>query len=140
MIDIEKHACNFFVLYPCPCQEHYASRTFNDANEFISFIGSLCNALAGETITDKFPLTCGVTRGNDLPDCMIYAFDGIDATLKPIKAKWIGEGTLNSLGYNHESNRRIPFIVKKNVDVYRSRNTEKFFSKCLQLAGSQIEI
>lgn len=133
MFDIKNVSCNFFMLFPCDCKTHYESKTFTDKNEFTKFVEDACIAFRTETITEKFPIIAGITKGDPLEDYFVYKFSASDPKEKPSKVKWIGEGTIHSLMMNDTKKKDFFFVVNKEVFIIKSKNIEKIHGLCVDM-------
>jgi hypothetical protein len=90
-----------------------------------------------ETITEKFPIIAGITKGDPIEDYFVYKFSATDPKEKPIKIKWIGEGTIHSLLMNKTKTKDLFFLVNKEISIIKSKNIEKIHGLCADLVVSK---
>ncbi len=137
MINAEKMACDFFVLFPCSCEKHYESKTFKDGQEFLKFVEEAAVHFRTENVTQKFPLVAGIARGNKLDCKYVYSFSENKPGEKPKKMKWVGEGTVHWLKNSmKEDETTIFFILEKDVKIVRSKDVDRFLCRCSEIVNA----
>lgn len=136
MAEFDSMCVNFVVAFPCKeCGNHYVFAPFKKKEEFLTALENACSSYGDEKskrLLKSFPAFAAITDISTAEDKNIFFFSAMDASVKPVKVKWVGESSLHSILSEKDFHKKYaPFAFNKGVFLIRNSDMDAFYKKCL---------